>query len=277
MNSDHIIDVSEVNFQYEVLKYSQNIPVVVDFWATWCRPCKILEPMLEKMVAESHGAIRLARVNVDENPTLAMRYGVRSIPTVKAFSQGEVVAEFVGAQPEPRLKEFFGKITPPSSTSLAVEKADSLLQRHQWSSAEDIYREVLDQNPENNASLLGLVKSLLGQGNGQEALSILRTFPASRQFAQAETVQPLAKALVALQNDTLPDKSDLNTAFHNSIRLAKYGNIPAALDGLLDILRQDRHYENDSAREVVLSLLELMGEEDSQTSMYRSELASILF
>lgn len=112
---DHIINVTELNFEYEVLSFSQNKSVVVDFWATWCKPCRILGPLLEKLALESQGAFRLARVDVDENPNLAMQYGIHSIPTVKAFSGREIVGEFVDAQPEERVREFFKKNSPTQS------------------------------------------------------------------------------------------------------------------------------------------------------------------
>src|SRR5512136_491822 len=106
MATENIINVSEADFEYEVLKFSQNVPVVVDFWADWCRPCKALSPMLEKIAHEAGGAFRLAKVDVDANPNLAILYNVRSIPMVKAFSNGQVVAEFIGLQPEDRVREF---------------------------------------------------------------------------------------------------------------------------------------------------------------------------
>ena len=119
MASDNIVDVTEANFQYEVISYSENTPVVVDFWAEWCRPCKTLGPLLERLAHEAQGSFRLARVDVDANPNLALHYGVRSIPTVKAFSQGEVVGEFSGLQPEGRIREFLSRITPPSPLALS--------------------------------------------------------------------------------------------------------------------------------------------------------------
>lgn len=277
MTSDFIIDVSEVDFDYEVISYSRNIPVIVDFWATWCRPCKVLSPLLEKLAVEAKGAFRLARVDVDQNPNLAMRYGVRSIPTLKAFSNGEVVNEMVGAQPESRLRDFLNRITPPSLPTLSLEKADTLLNEHRWEMAEGMYREFLEQSPENPAALLGLVKSLLAQGESREALLILRQFPASRQYAQAELILPLAESMLAFQQGTLPDETDLDAAFRNSIRLATRGNFPAALDGLLEIIKEDKRYRDGIARQVFLGILEILGEEDPLTRQYRSELASILF
>ncbi len=275
MAAENIIDVNESDFEYEVLKFSQNVPVIVDFWATWCQPCKILSPALERIAHEAEGSFRLAKVDVDENPNLAILYNVRSIPSVKAFSNGQVVAEFVGLQPEERLREFILKITPPSPASLALEKADSLVDLGQWNEAEEIYRQLLEQNPSQPTSLLGLARALLMQHKLDEALDILDNFPTSKQFSQAQSILHYANALADLESDTLPDESDLDTAFRNAIRLAGRGRLPAALDGLLDILRQDKNYP--FARQVVLGLLELMGESNPLTRDYRSELASVLF
>lgn len=277
MTPDFIIDVSEVDFEYEVLTYSRNVPVVVDFWATWCRPCKVLSPLLERLAIEAKGSFRLARVDVDQNPNLTMQYNIHSIPTLKAFSNGEVVAELVGAQPEPRLREFLSQIMPPSMKTLSLEKASNLLEGHQWQTAESIYREFLEQDPDNPDALLGLAKALLAQGQSGEAVQILHNFPASRSYTQAELILPLAKALKALQQNTLPDETDLDAAFRNSIRLAARGNYPAALDGLLEIIKEDKRYRNGVARQAFLGILEILGEEDELSRQYRAELASLLF
>jgi putative thioredoxin len=275
--SDFIVDVNETDFEYEVLAYSQNTPVVVDFWATWCKPCKVISPLLEKLANEAQGSFRLARLDVDENQNLALRYGVRSIPTQKAISQGEVVGELVGAQPEARLREFINKLLPPSPASLAAEKANSLLRDHEWKTAEQAFRDILDQYPDQVDCLLGLAKALLAQGTSYEAQQILDTFPASRLFSEAESLLPLAAVYEQLQQNTLALDSDLDATFANSIRLAKRGNFPAAIDGLLEILRQNKRYRDGLARQIILALLSLMGEDDPQTRSYRSELTSVLF
>ncbi len=277
MASDFIVDVTEADFEYEVLSYSQNHPVVVDFWATWCRPCKVLGPMLEAMAKEANGMFRLARVDVDQNPNLALRYGVRSIPTVKAFTNGQVVGEFAGVIPEERLREFLSRITPPSPQQLQQEKAEGLLFMHQYIEAEKVYRELLEQAADLPGCLLGLAKALLMQNKSGEALNILRIFPASRLYNTAMLLLPYAEDLVSLANGKLPDDTPLDAAFRTAIRLGSRGNLPAALDGLLDILRQEKTFRQGRARQVVLSLLELLGEEDPQTREYRGELASVLF
>ncbi len=277
MTSKIIIDVTEADFEYEVLAYSQNVPVVVDFWAPWCRPCKTLSPMLEHLANEARGAFRLARVDTDANPNLALRYGVRSLPTVKAFADGQVTAEFTGLQPEPRVRDFLGKLTPPSPASLAIEKAAGLLDMQSWVAAEEIYREILEQVPEQPAAMLGLAKALLGQNRPQEALKLLRNFPASREYSDAEKLIPFAEALRALETNALPDDNPLDATFRNSIRLAARGNFPSSMDGLLDILRQNKNYRTGLARMVVLGVLELMSLDDPVTRQYRIELAQILF
>jgi len=277
MTPDYILNVNELDFEYEVIAYSKNTPVVVDFWATWCRPCKTLGPILEKLAIEGQGHFRLAKVNVDENPNLAIRFSIRSIPTVKAFIDGQVVDEFMGAQPEPRIREFIGKLVPPSPLKLAQEKAQSLLSLHKWTEAEKIFRELLEQSPDDPALILGLIKSLLAQGQNKEANYLLNSFPPSPQYAMAEKLRPLSKALVEFEYNQLSTDTDLDAMFRNSVRLAKLGNFPAALDGLLEILRVNKKYRNDTARLVFLSILEILGDEDPLTRQYRSELASVLF
>lgn len=277
MTSDFIVDVTETNFEYEVLAYSQNTPVVVDFWAPWCQPCKILTPLLEDLAREFQGAFRLARVNVDDNPGLAMRYGVRSIPTVKGFNQGQAVGEFVGLQPEARIREFVTRLLPPSQVSLGLEKGNSLLAAQQWQAAEQVFRELVNEEAERAPVQLGLIKAILAQGSGPEAVFLLRAFPPSREFASAEKLRPLAEALVQFEKNQLPEDNELDATYRNSLRLAKRGNLEAAMDGLLDLLRQDRRYRSDRARQVMLSLLELYDPNDATGRQYRNELALVLF
>jgi putative thioredoxin len=275
--SGNSINVNEIDFEYEVITYSKNIPVLVDFWAEWCQPCKSLSPILERLIEEAKGTLRLAKVDVDKNPNLARQFNVRSIPTVKAFIDGQVAGEFAGAQPEGRVREFISKLTPPSPVDLDIEKGLGMLLSQKWSEAEKNLRSALSQKPESSAARLGLAKSLLAQNNSVEALELLTDFPDSRELHTAELLKPLALALQNLNNGQIPMESDLDAIFQNSVRLASQSKFPLALDGLLDILRQDKHYRNKLARDVILGILELMGSEDPQTREYRSELASALF
>jgi len=277
MAADNIINVSEADFEYQVVAYSQQVPVIVDFWAEWCGPCKILGPMLEKLAQEAQGGFRLAKVDVDANPGLAMQFNIQSIPSVKAFVGGKVVAEFSGVLPELKVREFLSGLTP-SQDGLMLEKAFSLLNLQQPKSAERAFRKVLETSPGNTPALLGLAKSLLLQGNAGDGQHLLRNFPASKEFISAEKLRPLAEALREIDEEVNLDADDpLKAAYTNSLLLVKRGNIPAAIDGLLEILRQDKRYRDGKVRQLIIGLLELLDENDSIARQYRNELASVLF
>ncbi len=175
MASDHIINVSESDFEYEVIAYSKQVPVVVDFWAEWCGPCKVLSPILERLAAEAGGSFRLAKVNVDSNPNLALQYSIKSLPNVKAFRDGQMVAEFVGSRPESQVREFIRTLAP-SETDLVLEKAQGLLALSQYPQAEHTFRQFLTKSPNHPGAWLGLVRSVMLQGHWQEAVKLLHDF-----------------------------------------------------------------------------------------------------
>lgn len=275
--SEYIVDVDEAGFENQVVLKSYEIPVVVDFWAEWCGPCKFLSPILERQAIEAGGSFVLAKVNVDESPNLSIRYGVQGIPAVKAFKDGEVKAEFVGAQPESMVRRFLEAIVP-SATDQAVSEARSLLGTRHFPQAEDAFREVLEQDETNADAALGLVESLLMQGNGQEALQVLDNFPPGTAWAKAEKYQPLARLLVeAEQADPDEAPEPLEASLLQSARLIARGNLAAAMDGLVGILREDKQYRKGAVRLVLLALFQLLGDEDPLTRRYRDELASVLF
>ena len=276
MASANIISVTESDFEFEVIAYSRQVPVVVDFWAEWCAPCKQLGPILEQLAQEANGAFRLAKVDVDSNPNLALRFGVRSIPNVKAFQDGQVVSEFLGMQPEARIREFIHKLAP-SEHDLLLEKAQSLLNKGGAKEAEEAFRQFLVKAPDNPAAMLGLTRSLMLQRKIKEARLILGSFPASKEFNSAQIMTPLVVALVRLQDAPAFSDDPLEAAYLNALRLVSLGNFEAAMDGMLDVLRQDKHYHNDEVRKVLLGIFEMLGEENPLTRQYRNELASVLF
>ncbi len=275
-SSDFIIDVNEADFEYQVLEYSQQMPVVVDFWAEWCAPCRLLGPLLVRLAEEAQGNFRLAKVDVDQNQKLALRYAVRSIPAVKAFRDGRMIAEFIGLQSEPRLREFIRSIAPTDS-DLLIEKGNSLLTIGNPKGAETAFHQALEITPDNPAGLIGLAKSHLQLGKGQESLEILSDFPPSREYGTSEILLPLAKSLADFEGNIKYQDDNHDAAFNQAMRLVKLGNLEAAMDGLLDILRENKHYRDDKARFVILGLLEALGNELPIAQQYRKELASILF
>lgn len=277
MASDFIVDVTEADFEYEVIAYSQKVPVVVDFWAEWCAPCRMLGPMLENLAQEAQGGFRLAKLNVDENPNLALRFGVHSIPAVKAFRNGEMVADFVGVQPEPRLREFLRSIAP-SKSDLELKKGLSLLDMGDPQEAQQAFNNVIQHEPGNTTAMLGLAKSYLIQGNVNSAHALLNDFPASREYHSAEMLHKLSNAIIKVEHDSPVDsEDDLHAAYINAMRLVKRGNIEAAMDGLLGILRENKDYRDGEVRQVILGLFELLGDSNPITRQYRNELASVLF
>jgi putative thioredoxin len=268
--------VNESDFEYEVIAYSNQVPVIVDFWAEWCQPCKTLTPVLEKLANDAQGLYRLAKVNVDDNPNLALRYNVRSIPNVKAFRDGQVVSEFLGLQPEPRVREFLRNIAP-SQIDLLLEKGQSQLESMSWTEATSSFKQFLAKSPNHPAGMLGLLKAYLMLGNYTGAKSLMDEFPSSPEYARMQTLIPLFDVL---SSETTADGSiddPLLAAYYNFIRLIRRRNIPAAMDGAIDILRQDKHYKNDNVRKILLGLFEVLGENHPLAQQYRRELAMVLF
>jgi len=280
MDTEHIIDVNETDFEYQVLEYSTTTPVVVDFWADWCIPCRTLSPVLEKLAHEAQGAFRLAKVDVDANPNLARRFNIRSIPAVKAFRDGQMVAEFTGVLPEPKVRQFLSQLAP-NEAELLIEKGASLLVMEQPHAAETAFRAALELSPVHPAAELGLARSLLLQGRAAEARLLLKSISSPREYGTAERLLPLTEALLAIENhgyDELLNSSDpLDAAYASTLRLVSRGNVLAALDGLLDLLRQDKRYRAGAAHKIFLSLLDLLGESHLDTRSYRAELAQVLF
>ncbi len=276
MTSEFIKTVSESDFEYEVIAYSNQAPVIVDFWAEWCRPCKTLTPILEKYAIEGQGSFRLAKVNVDDNPNLALRYGVRSIPNVKAFRDSQVVSEFLGLQPEPRVKEFLRNLAP-SQIDLLLEKGQSLLETMAWADASRSFQQFLVKSPNQPAGMLGLLKSYLMQAKFSEARQLLDDFPASPEYARVEKIRPLFSALWSINSNQPGSDDPLDATYQNALRLILRGNLPAAMDGIMDILRQDKRYHNDEARKILLGLFEILGDNHPLTQQYRRELSMVLF
>jgi len=277
MTSNNIVHVNDQNYQLEVISYSRNTPVIVEFWANWSRECRTMSPLLERLVSEAQGSFRLAKVDVDENPNLTMYYNVRSVPALKAISHGNVVQEYTGMVPEHRLRDMVQKLTTLNTENLLLERADNLLLDHQWVDAEDAFRQFLQNDPNQPAALLGLTKTLIPQGKYQAAQLILKDFPISRESSQAELLSNYLKIMVQYLEDRLPVASELDSTFKAALRLAHLGNFHAALDGILDILKIERNYRNNKARMVFLAILELLGPESPEMRAYRQELAAILF
>lgn len=271
-----IIDVNEETFIQDVLEQSEELPVIVDFWAPWCGPCRMLSPILERLAADPNLNFVLAKVNVDNNPNLSMQYRVQSIPAVLAFVDGDVADEFIGVQPEPKIRQFIQRLIP-SELDEALSDAQSLLGTRHWVKAEQVLLDLMLEHPERADVALSLAKALLAQGEGCEARDFLQGIKDGQELIEAEKLLPLASYLCLIAED-LTDEADLpelEIQYRQAARLISRGNLAAAMDGLLDVLRQDKRYSE--ARQVMLAMFALLGDDDDLTQTYRTELASVLF
>ncbi len=275
--AEKIIEVSDATFEFDVIQQSHERPVVVDFWAPWCGPCRMLGPILERLANDPTLDFVLAKINVDENPNIAMTYRVQSIPAVKAFIDGQIADEFVGALPEPKVQEFIQELIP-NEADLALRAANSFLATRHWGEAEEAYRDLLLDYPNYPDANLNLAKALLAQALGCEAQELLKECLKSPQMLRAERLLPLS--LYLCRNEKTAEEFDIDpieAQYRRAAHLLQQGNLEAALDGLLDVLRQDKNYRKGEPKNVMLALFELLGESDPLTQNYRSELASVLF
>jgi putative thioredoxin len=274
-DNGHAIDVTESTFQAEVVERSKRIPVLVDFWAPWCGPCRTLSPILERVAADSDGAFTLVKINTDENQNLAAQYNIRSIPAVKMFRSGRVVDEFVGARPEREVREFVKAFAPTQVDRWLVEAA-SLVYGERWDEAAAAYRRILAAKPGHPQAALELGRMLIAAGRGAEAQAALREVPAdSAEHTAAEALLPLA-VLIADAQSTNGALEGLDALYRQAGQRVLERNIPDAIETLFDLLRQDRSYRDGEGKRAVLALLQYLGD-DPSVKDYRRRLASLLF
>ncbi|MCC7353616.1 MAG: tetratricopeptide repeat protein, partial [Anaerolineae bacterium] len=255
------------------------------FWAPWCGPCRVLGPVLERLAREAHGAFILAKINVDNNPRTAQQYGVQGLPAVKAFRQGRVVSEFVGAQPEPRVREFLRKLAPSAADGLVVE-GFRLEQQGRLDEAITRYRQAAAAESGHAGALLGLGRTLLAQGDGEEAARWLEQVPygrpergeAERLLARAQLRQGANGADENGFRDCLAaNPQDLEARLSLASLWAARAEYEPALTELLEVIRNDRGKMRERARVTMLTIFRVLGDENPVTRHYRSQLAMALF
>jgi putative thioredoxin len=287
-----IIDGTDASFMTDVVKASQSVPVIVDFWAKWCGPCKTLGPAIEAAVTKAKGKVRLVKIDVDANQVYAGQLRVQSIPTVYAFWQGQPVDGFQGALPPSQVDEFVQKIAAlagdeDEGLAAAVEAAEAMLAEGDVAGAAETFAAVLQEEPENAPAYAGLVRSYIALGEFDQAEAILNGAPAAiaktteldavhaqlelaRQAANAGPVAELMAAVEADPNDHAA-RFDLATALH-----AK-GDVAGAVDQLLELFRRDRAWNDGAAKTQLFKIFDALTATDPIALAGRRKLSSIIF
>jgi len=282
-----VIDVTDESFERDVLERSKEVPVVVDFWAPWCGPCRTLGPILERAAQQNAGAFVLAKINVDENPQIAAAAGARSIPLVIAFRDGQARSSFVGAQPESEVKRFLAAILPTQADRLAKEGGELLLAGH-GNAAEERFRAALAADARHAAALVGLARALGERGATEQALALLERVvgaPAIEQEAERLAAELRTRAaapadsgeLAALEAKTRANPADLAARIEYARALAAARRYEPALAELLACVEADAHFGEDAARKAMLDVFGVLGGEHELVQQYRSALARLLF
>jgi putative thioredoxin len=286
------IEVDMNNFMAEVVEGSSQIPVIVQFWAPWCGPCKQLGPALEKVVAAAHGKVKMVRVNIDDNQQIAQQLRVQSVPTVYAFVDGQPVDGFSGAQPESALTQFVEKLSSMGGVGADIagmlEAANTAVETQDFAGAMQIYQQVMEADPESTDALAGLVRCLTGMQDHQAAREIIdqlndefREKPSmqaaiaalelTERAAESAGDLDLAHAAVAANPEDLQARQDLAMA------LFATGDNAGAMAQLLESLRVDRSWNDEAARLQLLEFFKTLGAANPDVMAARRQLSTLLF
>ncbi|MBX4927381.1 thioredoxin [Rhizobium binae] len=289
----YITDTTTANFGKDVIEESRKQPVLVDFWAPWCGPCKQLTPVLEKVVNEAKGRVRLVKMNIDDHPSIAGQLGIQSIPAVIAFVNGRPADGFMGAVPESQITQFIDRIAGPAGADEAAEieavltEAVELLAAGKLSEAAQLYGAVMQADPENAKALAGMAECMIAANQYQRARETLTDLP--EELARDAGIQAVLKKLDQIEEArklgdpvALEHELALNPDNHEArLKLAKIRNVEGrreeAAEHLLLIMRKDRNFDDDGARRQLLQFFEVWGFKDPATVAARRKLSAMLF
>jgi len=285
-------DVSTANFMAEVVDASFDQPVIVDFWAPWCGPCKQLGPILEKVVRTANGAVRMVKLNIDENPEIAQQMRIQSIPAVYAFKDGRPVDGFVGAVPESQVKQFVQRLGGgsggPSPVEEAMAMAKEAAQSGDHGTAAAIYSQVIQHDPGNAEAVAGLARAMVGRGELDQARQVLDGAPkdiernpeiaaARSSLDLAEQAQKAMGSVGKLRARIEQNPDDHEARFELATALFGAGQREEAVDELLTLFKRDREWNEQAARKQLVKFFEAMGPTDPLTLSARRRLSSLMF
>jgi putative thioredoxin len=292
-NGQWIKDSSLATFAADVLDASMQTPVIVDFWAPWCGPCKQLTPLIERAVNDAKGQVRLVKVNIDENPEIAQQLRIQSIPTVYAFKNGQPVDGFMGAIPESQVKTFVQALLGPGGEEEgpdiegALKLAAQALAAKDIATAAQIYGQILQEDPGNPKAVAGLARCYLASGDVERAKQTLQLVKPEGEndeayrAVQAELALKERAAdageLTPLRTKVAENPADLEARFALAQALDAKGAREEAMNELLEIIRRERDWNDKAARQHLLTLFDAMGPTDPRTIQGRRKLSSLLF
>lgn len=276
-----VLEVTDASFASAVLEASKTCPVVVDFWAPWCGPCRVLGPIIEKIAAETDGAVLLVKLNTDENPRTATQYRIQGIPAVKAFADGKLKAEFTGAVPEVQVRAFFKKLLP-SEAEIAAREAHRLADAGDHTGAEQAFRDFLAKTPGNPDAVVGLAAILIARGETEDAAALLERAPTDRR-AKVLKHRLFLEGFAArhgqenLETEAASNPRDPRARYRWGVLLAAREQYEAALEELIESVRLDRTMADGAARKAVLAVFDILGLDSPVTREYQRRLSSVLF
>jgi putative thioredoxin len=279
-------DTTAATFREDVLTDSLRQPVLVDFWAPWCGPCKQLTPIIEKVVKSAGGKVKLVKMNIDEHPQIAGQLGIKSIPAVIAFQRGQPVDGFMGALPETQVKQFVERLIGPLGASdEEFAAAETALKEGDAEGAADIYRALLEEDPTEPRALGGLAQALVALGETDAARELLDSAPAGKHAAISAARAALEVAeqasnvgdLAGLEAAIAKDPGNHQARFDLAIALNADGRRGEAADRLLEIIKADRTWNDDGARKQLVQFFEAWGPMDPATLAARRRLSTLLF
>ncbi len=282
--SPYVIEVTAENFQAVILEGSMQQPVLVDFWAEWCQPCKTLMPMLAKLADEYQGAFLLAKVNTEEQQELAGQFQIRSIPACKLFVNGQMADEFTGALPEEQIRAFLDKHISHESDNI-VEQAQQLLQQGDADAAADLIAQALKENPANSRAIIAFAQLKASIGESDAAQQALDSLPeeeqkkpevaAMRAQIVFDEVTVNAPPLEELEKIVAADAGASKARYQLAAQLVMHNQREAALDQLMILLQKDRDYGEDAARKAMILVFDILGEHPV-AAKYRSRMFGLL-